>query len=128
MNLSAPIFRLKRRARLLARESNIPLHAALDRIARQEGWRSWSHLAAQATRQRPARSLLPQLVPGDLVLLGARPGQGKTLLAGDLAVEAARSGRRSFFFSPPSRLYSKAHPLAKTRSIQPLSTPGIDHQ
>ena len=99
MNLSAPIFRLKRRARLLARESNIPLHAALDRIARQEGWRSWSHLAARATRQSPARSILPQLVPGDLVLLGARPGQGKTLLAGDLAVEAARSGRRSFFFS-----------------------------
>ncbi len=99
MNLSAPIFRLKRRARLLARESNIPLHLALDRIARLEGWRSWSHLAGQAARHGPAQTILPQLAAGDLVLLGARPGQGKTRLAGDLAIEAARSGRHSFFFS-----------------------------
>ena len=99
MILSAPIFRLKRRARLLARDSNIPLHAALDRVARLEGWRSWSHLAARAARHGPARTILPHLTAGDLVLIGARPGQGKTRLAGDLAVEAARSGRRSFFFS-----------------------------
>jgi hypothetical protein len=37
MRLSAPVHQLKRKARLLARADNIPLHAALDRIAAQEG-------------------------------------------------------------------------------------------
>ena len=37
--LSAPIYRLKRKAKLLSREKNIPLHEALDRIAEQRvGW------------------------------------------------------------------------------------------
>ncbi|RMB04577.1 hypothetical protein [Eilatimonas milleporae] len=39
MKLSAPVFRLKRRARTLAREEKIPLHQALDRLARREGFR-----------------------------------------------------------------------------------------
>src|SRR5690242_13657474 len=99
MKLSAPIFRLKRQARLLAREAKIPLHAALDRLARQEGYRSWSHLAAATPDQSPARAILGSLVAGDLLLLGARPGHGKTLLGLELAVAAARNGRRSFFFS-----------------------------
>ena len=33
MRLSAPIFRLKRQAKLLAREAGIPLHQALDRVS-----------------------------------------------------------------------------------------------
>ena len=33
MRLSAPIYQLKRRAKMLARERNIPLHQAQDRIA-----------------------------------------------------------------------------------------------
>jgi hypothetical protein len=33
MKLSAPIFQLKRRAKSLARDANIPLSAALDRLA-----------------------------------------------------------------------------------------------
>jgi replicative DNA helicase len=99
MKLSAPIYRLKRQARLLARELAIPLHAALDRIARREGYRGWSHLAGALSGQAPARAIFARLAPADLLLLGARPGQGKTLLGLELAVEAARSGRRSFFFS-----------------------------
>jgi replicative DNA helicase len=43
--------------------------------------------------------MLARLAPGDLVLLGARPGQGKTLLGLELAVEAARIGRPAFFFT-----------------------------
>ena len=38
MKLSAPIFRLKRQARLLSREAQIPLHQALDQVAREEGF------------------------------------------------------------------------------------------
>ncbi|GJL80521.1 MAG: hypothetical protein DHS20C01_01550 [marine bacterium B5-7] len=37
--------------------------------------------------------------PGDLVLLGARPGHGKTLMSLELVVEAVKSGRRGWFFS-----------------------------
>ena len=47
MNLSAPIHQLKRKARLMSRAERIPLHAALDRIAVEEGYRSWSLLAAK---------------------------------------------------------------------------------
>jgi hypothetical protein len=47
MSLSAPIHVLKRRAKLRARKGDIPLHEALDRIARAEGFRSWSLLAAK---------------------------------------------------------------------------------
>ena len=99
MKLSAPIVRLKRQAKLLARETNAPRRQALDTIAQTEGYRSWSHLAGSRSDQRPAQKMLAQLVLGDLVLLGARPGHGKTLLGLELAVEAMREGRNSFFFS-----------------------------
>ncbi|HWE46869.1 MAG TPA: DNA helicase [Caulobacteraceae bacterium] len=99
MKLSAPIFRLKRQAKLLSRELNTPLHATLDQVAQREGYQSWGHLAASGSDDRAAPKSLTQFAPGDLVLLGARPGHGKTLLGVDLAVEAARAGRRSFFFS-----------------------------
>ncbi len=99
MKLSAPIFRLKRQAKLLAREKSTPLHQALDQIARREGYRNWSHLSESNSGRRPAKQILDELVSGDLVLLGARPGHGKTLLGIDLAVEAVRAGRHGFFFS-----------------------------
>ena len=99
MRLSAPVFRLKRQAKLAARAANIPLHAALDRIARDEGFRSWSHLCSSLSGDSPVRTFLAHLNPGDLVLLGGRPGHGKTLLGLGLAVEAARAGRQGFFFT-----------------------------
>lgn len=99
MRLSAPVFRLKRRARLLAREKDIRLHEALDCVAREEGFRSWSHLSISVSEHRPASEILSQLSPGDLMLLGARPGHGKTLLAMGLVAEAVRSGRQGFFFA-----------------------------
>jgi replicative DNA helicase len=40
-----------------------------------------------------------RLEPGDLVLLGAHPGHGKTLLGLDLAIAAAKSGRNGWFFT-----------------------------
>ena len=99
MKLSAPVYRLKRRARLLARELKIPLHEALDRVARGEGCQGWSHLAGAWSGRGSARIILERLVAGDLMLLGGRPGHGKTLLGAELAAQAARSGWSSFFFS-----------------------------
>ncbi len=99
MKLSAPIYHLKRKAKRFSREQNIPLHEALDRIARQEGFGGWSLLAAKAAAASPAGKLFSRLAPGDMVLMGARPGQGKTLLSLELTVEAMKSGNRGAFFT-----------------------------
>lgn len=99
MKLSAPLYRLKRQAKLLARVENVPLHKALDRIATSEGFASWSLLAAKAAALSPAAKLYARLNPGNLLLLAARPGHGKTLLGLELAVEAMKQGNRAAFFS-----------------------------
>jgi replicative DNA helicase len=99
MKLSAPLYSLKRKAKRLARESDIPLHAALDRVAAAEGFGRWSLLAARASAETTAERLFACLVPGDLLLVGARPGHGKTLLSLELAVEAMKSGRQAAFFT-----------------------------
>ncbi|MDX3806503.1 DNA helicase [Bosea thiooxidans] len=118
MKLSAPIHYLKRRAKLLHRREQIPLHVALDRIAAAEGYRSWSLLAARQPAASAATALYRQLEPGDLALVAGRPGQGKTLVSLALAAEAARAGRRSAFFS-----------LECTRKdvVDRLSALGFDH-
>ncbi len=99
MRLSAPVYHLKRKARLLSRQQNIPLHAALDRIAAGEGFEGWSLLAARTGAAIPVGELYSRLKPGDLVLIGARPGHGKTLMSLRLAVEAMRSGNRGILFT-----------------------------
>jgi hypothetical protein len=99
MKLSAPVYHLKRKAKLLSREQNIPLHEALDRLAAKEGFSSWSLLAVKVSQAMSAAGLFARLSPGDLVLVGARPGHGKTLLSLELTVEAMKSGNRGVFFS-----------------------------
>jgi len=99
MKLSAPVYRLKRKARELARKDDIPLHLALDRVAIGEGFGAWSLLAAKSAETLSAEGLLARLEPGDLLLIGARPGHGKTLLSLQLAVEAMKAGRRAVFFT-----------------------------
>lgn len=99
MKLTAPIFRLKRQSRLLARAEGVPLHEAQDRIAQDEGFQRWSQLAAHHAKAGLTKNILNKLVAGDLVLFGARRGQGKTALAFELVAEAIKSGRRSVYFS-----------------------------
>ncbi|MBR1089164.1 AAA family ATPase [Bradyrhizobium manausense] len=114
MKLSAPIYHLKRKARRLSREDGIPLHDALDRVAATEGFSAWSMLAAKAAAATPANKLFPHFKPGDLVLVGARPGQGKTLMSLALAVEAMKSGHRAAFFSLE---YTEKDVLDRLRAI-----------
>lgn len=97
--LSAPIYILKQQARALARRESLRLHEALDRIAQREGYEAWSHLAAQAAPADTTAAVHARLEPGELLLLGSRPGQGKTLLAAGLAVQALQRGHAAAFFS-----------------------------
>jgi len=99
MKLSAPIYRLKRQAKVLARETAVPLNKALDIIAKQEGFQSWSMLAARHAESPPATRVLAALSPGDLVLLGARPGHGKTLMGLEIIIAAIKAKTQAAFFS-----------------------------
>ena len=94
MKLSAPIFQLKRRAKLLARKNNVPLHEALDQIAREEGFARWSLLSSQIAAGSLSKTVLSRLNDGDLLLVAGRPGHGKTTLGLQLLLDAARDGRR----------------------------------
>lgn len=98
MKLSSPIYALKRQAKLLARDNGIKLHKALNQLARKEGFRDWSHLASSYSSSTPAKDVLSQLSPGDLVLIGARPGHGKTLLGLELAALAEKPSQRLRLF------------------------------
>lgn len=99
MKLFVPIFQLKRQAKALTKGRVIKLHDALDQIAAREGYASWSLLAAQYAKSAPLSKLYSNLTPGNLLLIGARPGQGKTLLGLKLAIEAMKQGKPSTFFS-----------------------------
>jgi len=112
MKLSAPIPVLKRRARQQARNKTIPLNRALNQIARQEGFASWSLLSAKVTQF--SAGLFDRLTPGDLVLLGARPGQGKTLLGLRVLIDAIAAGHQGHFFTLE---YTPADVLTRIKQI-----------
>ncbi|EEA94418.1 DNA helicase [Pseudovibrio sp. JE062] len=99
MKLSSPVHQLKRQAKLNARATGIPLHLALDELAQKEGYSSWSHLSVSGSRSTRAQQFLRQLDAGDLALIAARPGQGKTLFGLELAIQANKAGQESHFFT-----------------------------
>ncbi|WP_299616019.1 DNA helicase [uncultured Tateyamaria sp.] len=99
MRLSSPIYALKRHAKRLARDNDIRLHEALDQIAAKEGFNDWSHLASSSSKTTPAKEFMSQLRSGDMVLIGARPGHGKTLFGLELAALAEKNSRKSYVFS-----------------------------
>jgi replicative DNA helicase len=99
MKLSTPIYRLKRQAKQLSCEDTVPLNEALNRIAKREGFESWGLLAALHAKRSSATKILAALSSGDLVLLGARPGHGKTLMGLELIVEAIKTGNCAAFYS-----------------------------
>ena len=123
MRLSAPIYRLKQNAKRLARRDGIRLHEALDSIAAAEGYAEWSLLAARYSAALSPAELYGRLRSGDCVLVAARPGQGKTLLALSLATHAVRVGRRSAFFTLE---YTDSDVVARLASIgfDPAEYPG----
>ncbi|MDB5699382.1 MAG: hypothetical protein JWN69_2186 [Alphaproteobacteria bacterium] len=114
MKLSAPIYQLKRRAKLLARNEKLPLHDALDRIAREEGFAGWSLLSSRLTLEHPSRAIFSRLADGDLLLLAARPGHGKTMLGLRILLDAALAGRRAVFFTLE---YTELETRARIRSL-----------
>ncbi|MEM7441547.1 MAG: DNA helicase [Pseudomonadota bacterium] len=99
MRLSSPIYKLKRKAKLLSREDKITLNQALNRIAALEGFKDWSHLASSYSKTTPASEVMSCLNPGDMVLIAARPGHGKTLLGLELTALAGENNRTGFVFS-----------------------------
>lgn len=99
MKLSAPIFQLKRRAKLMARRNSVPLNEALDQIAREEGFARWSLLSANMAAGPLSETVLSRLDDGDLLLIAGRPGHGKTKLGLQLLIDAARDGRKAFLFT-----------------------------
>ena len=82
MKLTAPIHVLKGKAKELKRSQGITMAEALNQIAKAEGFNSWGLLQSKAKTFAPKtpEELLECLHPGDLLLIGARPGLGKTIL------------------------------------------------
>ncbi|SFS57635.1 DnaB-like helicase C terminal domain-containing protein [Sulfitobacter marinus] len=99
MRLSSPIYTLKREAKLLTRSTEIKLHQALDQIAKREGFQDWGHLASSYAKNTPSKAVLQQLDAGDMALIAARPGHGKTLLGLELVAMAEKSNRTGYFFT-----------------------------
>lgn len=101
MKLSKPVHILKRDAKALKRSRGISMIDALDQMAKTEGFSSWSLLQSKLKTLIPKtqEEVLGYLNPGDLLLVGARPGLGKTSVTLKVLSQAVREGRRCFFFS-----------------------------
>ncbi|RZF22305.1 DNA helicase [Halobacteriovorax vibrionivorans] len=102
MKLSSPIFVLKSHAKKLKKNQGITMSEALDLVARAEGFSSWSLLKSKSQEVLPQEysDILGYLNDGDLVLIGSRPGMGKTSFALGLFVQAINANHaKSFCFT-----------------------------
>lgn len=95
MKLSAPIHVLKSQAQQLRKEKGITNTEALDLIAKKEGFNSWSLLQSKKDDMFPTSydEILEFFNPGDIVLIGSRPGKGKTVFTIGLLVQAIQKKR-----------------------------------
>ena len=101
-SLTAPIHVLKSQAKKIKKEEGISQVEALNKVALREGYSSWSLLMHEFEREKSPRdidSLLSSFHRGDLILLGARPGIGKTHLATFLFVKFLTFEKKSFFMT-----------------------------
>ena len=116
MKLTSPIHILKMQAKRLKRTQSISMVAAFDQIAQAEGYGSWSLLQAKAKAYKPktADEILDYIYAGDLVLLAARPGLGKTKMALEILLKAIGQNRLGFFFSFE---YTKSETIAKLKAL-----------
>lgn len=106
MKLSAPIYRLKSQAKALKQQQNIVLSEALNIVARQQGYASWSLLVSKHKNPLPNHyhEVLDYLNPGDLVLLAARPAVGKVRFAAGLIAQTHKQLRpTSYLFTMVER-------------------------
>lgn len=101
MKLSAPIHILKSKAKKLKTSEGITLAEALDKVAKTEGYSSWSLLQSKSKDLFPKKKeeVLGYLNAGDLMLIGSRPGLGKTSFTLEMLVQAKREGRCCYFFT-----------------------------
>jgi replicative DNA helicase len=101
MKLSAPVHKLKSKAKELKKAKSIAMTEALNEVAKAEGYSSWSLLQSKAKDIFPKKSeeILDYLNPGDLMLIGSRPGLGKTTFTLQILLQAIQEKRKCFFFS-----------------------------
>lgn len=99
MRHRTPLYVLKRRAKALGRKLDIPHLAALDQVAQSQGYRRWSALLREHQAAATGTGIFAQLAPSELLLLGARPQQGKTLKSVEILCDALGRGHRAWFFS-----------------------------
>jgi len=102
MKLSAPIHVLKSQAKSLKKSESITMVEALNIVAHQEGFSSWSLLQSKKEEIFPSSysEILDFFNEGDLVLIGARPSHGKTSFTIGLFVQAIQQKRKkSYYFT-----------------------------
>ena len=102
MKLSAPIHVLKSQAKSLKKTELTTMTEALDKIANQEGFSTWSLLQSKGSEVFPKSydEILNFFNGGDLVLIGARPSYGKTSFTIGLFVKAIQQKRsKSYYFT-----------------------------
>ena len=106
MKLSAPIHVLRSRAKTLKQRRNIPLTDAQNDIAKQQGFATWSLLMSRRDELLPNNlpELRQYLNGGDIVLVGARPKVGKTMLTAGLLAAGERLGEDGYIFTLADRL------------------------
>ena len=99
MLLPSPIYKLKRLARERARLQGIPRHQALDLIAQENGYTTWSLLSHHYNQTLNPMALETRIHAGELILIGARPMQGKTSLCLKLIARALLNQNPCALFS-----------------------------